>query len=135
MHVKGKGNKMRLVLLNDMAVEILETYMKCVRKPAKGVNTVYVRKNGKPLTIDIVYYMVQKCSEEIGLTKHISPHSLRHSYATHLLEEWADLITIKELLDHEDVAATHIYTHVDVKREKSANDKAMPRGKKKENTE
>ncbi|HBA37747.1 MAG TPA: site-specific tyrosine recombinase XerD, partial [Firmicutes bacterium] len=113
--VMGKGSKERIIPLNDYTIEFLEKYIKEIR-PAmlKGTQTDYVFLNnhGKVLSRQAVFLMIKKRAEEVGLKKSISPHTLRHSFATHMLQSGADIRFIQELLGHSDVATTEIYTHI-----------------------
>lgn len=113
--VMGKGSKERIVPLNDIATEYLSNYIKKVRpEMLKQTQTDYVFLNnhGKVLSRQAVFKMIKKRAEEINLKKDISPHTLRHSFATHLLQNGADIRFIQELLGHSDVATTEIYTHI-----------------------
>ncbi len=117
LRVTGKGNKERLVPLGTLAIERLDEYLKHVRPgwARKGGNKgkVFLSRNGKPLTRMTVFNCLQKWSKEAGLRKKISPHTLRHSFATHLLEGGADLRAVQEMLGHADISTTQIYTHLD----------------------
>lgn len=113
--VMGKGSKERLVPLDDMAIEYLDKYIREIR-PAmmKGFATdeVFLNNHGKGLTRQAVFKMIKKRAEEINIRKNISPHTLRHSFATHLLQNGADIRFIQELLGHAELGTTEIYTHV-----------------------
>lgn len=113
--VMGKGSKERIIPLNDYTIEFLDRYIKEVR-PAmmKGYQTdfVFLNNHGKVLSRQAVFLMIKKRAEEIGLKKDVSPHTLRHSFATHMLQNGADIRFIQELLGHSDVATTEIYTHI-----------------------
>ncbi len=113
--VMGKGKKERIVPLNDVTVEYIDRYIKEVRpNMLKGVTTdsLFLNNHGKGLTRQAVFKMIKKRAEEVGLLKNISPHTLRHSFATHLLENGADIRFIQELLGHSDIGTTEIYTHI-----------------------
>ena len=113
--VMGKGSKERIVPLNDVATEYLEKYIKEVRpKMLKGVATdaLFLNNHGRGLTRQAVFKMIKSRAEQIDLKKSISPHTLRHSFATHLLQNGADIRFIQELLGHADLGTTEIYTHV-----------------------
>lgn len=113
--VMGKGSKERIVPLNDITTEYMEKYIKTVRgEMLKKTQTDYLFLNnhGKPLTRQAIFKMIKKRAEDIGLKKDISPHTLRHSFATHLLQNGADIRFIQELLGHSDVGTTEIYTHI-----------------------
>lgn len=113
--VMGKGSKERIIPINDYTLEFLDKYIKEVRpRMLKGVQTDYLFLNnhGKVLSRQAVFLMIKKRAGEIGLKKEISPHTLRHSFATHMLQNGADIRFIQELLGHSDVSTTEIYTHV-----------------------
>lgn len=113
--VMGKGKKERIVPLNDIALDYLTKYIKDVRpKMLKGrvSDELFLNNHGKGLTRQAVFKMIKKRAEEIGLSKSISPHTLRHSFATHLLQNGADIRFIQELLGHAELGTTEIYTHV-----------------------
>lgn len=113
--VMGKGSKERTIPLNDFTLEFLEKYIKDIRPGMlKGyqMDALFLNNHGKILTRQAVFKMIKKRGEEIGLKKNISPHTLRHSFATHLLQNGADIRFIQELLGHSDVATTEIYTHI-----------------------
>lgn len=113
--VMGKGSKERIVPLNDVALDYLEKYIKEVRpRMLKGVTTddLFLNNHGKGLTRQAVFKIIKKRAEEIHLKKSISPHTLRHSFATHLLQNGADIRFIQELLGHAELGTTEIYTHV-----------------------
>ncbi len=113
--VMGKGSKERIIPINDYTLEFLDKYIKEVRpRMLKGVQTDYLFLNnhGKVLSRQAVFLMIKKRAGEIGLKKDISPHTLRHSFATHMLQNGADIRFIQELLGHSDVSTTEIYTHV-----------------------
>ena len=113
--VMGKGAKERTVPLNEITTEFLTKYINEIR-PAmlKKLQTDYLFLNnhGKNLSRQAVFKMVKKRASEVGIKKDISPHTLRHSFATHLLLGGADIRFIQELLGHSDVSTTEIYTHV-----------------------
>lgn len=128
--VMGKGSKERIVPIDDYALDYLNTYIKEVRpKMLKGKDTSYVFLNnhGKVLSRQSVFLMVKKRAGEIGLKKNISPHTLRHTFATHMLKNGADIRFIQELLGHSDVATTEIYTHIVNETLKSDYDEYNPR--------
>lgn len=113
--VMGKGSKERIVLLNDITTEYIKKYITEVRpKMLKGVVTdaLFLNNHGKGLTRQAVFKMIKKRAEVVCLNKNISPHTLRHSFATHLLEGGADIRFIQELLGHSDISTTEIYTHI-----------------------
>ena len=117
IRVTGKGNKQRLVPLGDYAYDSIQDYLEHIQpfqKIQSGYeNYVFLNRNGRPLTRNMIFLIVQKTAEKAGIKKKVSPHTFRHSFATHLLENGADLRSIQVLLGHESIATTEIYTHVD----------------------
>ena len=117
MLIEGKGSKQRLVPLSPVAEEWFGYWMQeraswPVKPEARDI--AFVNRYGRPLTRVMVFTIVRKLCEAAGITKTVSPHTLRHSFATHLLQNGADLRVIQQLLGHEDLATTEIYTHIDV---------------------
>lgn len=128
--VMGKGSKERIVPSNDVTTEYLEKYIKEVRpEMMKGVSTdaLFLNNHGKGLTRQAVFKMIKKRAQDIGLKKSISPHTLRHSFATHLLQNGADIRFIQELLGHAELGTTEIYTHVANETLKKDYDELNPR--------
>jgi integrase/recombinase XerD len=118
MKVLGKNNKERLVPIGGDAVKYIEMYRTHVRnhmliKPGNE-NILFLNRRGAKLTRVMVFTIIKNLAKEIGLKKNISPHTFRHSFATHLLEGGADLRAIQEMLGHESIITTEIYTHMDV---------------------
>ena len=117
MLIEGKGSKQRLVPLSPVAEEWFGYWMQDrstwpLKSEARDI--AFVNRYGRPLTRMMVFTIVRRLCAEAGITKTVSPHTLRHSFATHLLQNGADLRVIQQLLGHEDLATTEIYTHVDV---------------------
>ena len=114
VRVLGKGNKERLVPVPKGSVPVLKRYLEIVRPlfVKKPMAQFFVNSCGRPVTVRYVELMVREKCEEAGIDKHLTPHKLRHSYATHLLQGGADLRSIQELLGHADIGTTEIYTHV-----------------------
>lgn len=117
MLIEGKGSKQRLVPISPVAEEWFGYWMQerstwPVKPEAKDI--AFVNRYGRPLTRAMVFTIVRNLCAEAGITKTVSPHTLRHSFATHLLQNGADLRVIQQLLGHEDLATTEIYTHLDV---------------------
>ena len=117
MLIEGKGSKQRLVPLSPVAEEWFGYWMQerstWPLKP-ESRDIAFVNRYGRPLTRAMVFTIIRRLCAEAGITKTVSPHTLRHSFATHLLQNGADLRVIQQLLGHEDLATTEIYTHVDV---------------------
>jgi integrase/recombinase XerD len=128
----GKGSKQRIVPLGRPAVEALRTYLSDLRpKLVKGnpdAPYVFVSRGGRGLTRIILWSLVKKYVRRAGLSGRISPHTLRHSFATHLLSGGADLRTVQELLGHANIRTTQHYTHVDRERLRAIHHKFHPRG-------
>lgn len=114
--VRGKGSKERLVPMSGAAIEAIRDYMMEREyvdiKPGEE-NILFVSKRGKRLTRMMIFYIVTRLAEAAGIRKTISPHTLRHSFATHLLEGGANLRAIQQMLGHESIATTEIYLHLD----------------------
>lgn len=125
----GKGNKERVVPIGSKALKAVQKYMDSGR-PFLKPKTEYLLVNymGKKLTRDGVRRIIQKIAKSAGIQKNISPHTLRHCFATHLLERGADLRSLQEMLGHADISTTQIYTHVNSKRLKEVHQKFHPRG-------
>lgn len=118
VRVFGKGSKERIIPLGDYAVEYLEIYLNQYRSSLlkKDKNDyLFLNNHGKKMTRQGFFKIIKKIAEEKGIQKEISPHTLRHCFATHLLENGADLRSIQELLGHSDLSTTQIYTHLSVK--------------------
>lgn len=115
--VLGKGNKERYVPLNPHTEKFLKLYINEVRplqKPKEeALDTVFINRRGSGLTRAMIFTIVKQLAAAIHLQKNISPHSFRHSFATHLLENGADLRVIQQLLGHESITTTEIYMHLD----------------------
>jgi integrase/recombinase XerD len=128
----GKGNKQRVVPLGRPAQEALREYLHELRpKLLEGRSDpgqVFLSKRAKPLTRVMLWILVKKYVRRAGITGKVSPHTLRHSFATHLLEGGADLRMVQELLGHANIRTTQLYTHVDRSRLKAIHRKFHPRG-------
>jgi len=122
--VFGKGAKERKVPMGDFALEYVVKYINQVRGKFHGADSKYLflNKKGKPLSRVYFFKQIRKYASEVGITKEISPHTLRHCFATHLLEGGAQLRTVQEMLGHANIATTQIYTHVSKDRIISAYD-------------
>jgi integrase/recombinase XerD len=114
--VFGKGSKERLVPIGRRAVAALSIYIREVRprlERGRGEGRVFLNARGGPLTRMGVWKILRGHVERAGITRRVSPHTLRHSFATHLLEGGADLVAVQEMLGHADISTTQVYTHVD----------------------
>jgi integrase/recombinase XerD len=125
----GKGNKERVVPVGSKALEAIQNYLKSGRPRLKPKDDyLLINYRGEKLTRDGVRRIIQKLAKATGISKKISPHTLRHCFATHLLEGGADLRSLQEMLGHADISTTQIYTHVTSQRLKEIHQKFHPRG-------
>ena len=117
IRIIGKGNKERLVPLGKIASKHLKIYLNEIRVQQKVkdlfVDHVFINKNGSKISRVMIFKIVKKLTEKSGIQKNISPHSLRHSFATHLVQGGADLRSVQEMLGHQSITTTEIYTHLD----------------------
>ncbi|MBO4488301.1 MAG: site-specific tyrosine recombinase XerD [Bacteroidales bacterium] len=117
IRVVGKGDKERLVPVGEMASKAVNLYLEGARKQLKiqkgEENYVFLNRRGHHLTREMVFMLVKKWAQEAGIEKTISPHTFRHSFATHLIEGGADLRAVQQMLGHESITTTEIYTHLD----------------------
>ncbi len=117
LKVTGKGNKQRFVPIGNQTVKFINIYVNEIRSHLKIENefrdTLFLNRRGKQLTRAMIFTIVKQLAEKMGLKKSISPHTFRHSFATHLLENGADLRSIQLMLGHESITTTEIYMHVD----------------------
>lgn len=115
--VIGKGNKERLAPIGGIAEKYLDTYIKQIRShqdKVKGYEDfIFLNRNGRQLTRVMVFYIIKDLAKKINLKKKISPHTFRHSFATHLIDGGADMRAVQEMLGHESITTTEIYTHLD----------------------
>ena len=115
--VIGKGNKERLIPIGSQAIKYINLYKDNVRvhiEPKKGEeDMLFLNRRGSRLSRVMVFYIIKECTAKIGLKKTISPHTFRHSFATHLIEGGADLRAVQEMLGHASITTTEIYTHLD----------------------
>ena len=131
--VFGKGGKERLVPVGEPALRALGRYLREVRPTldraqGKGKGRVFLNARGSPLSRVAVWALVKESARRAGITRKVSPHTLRHTFATHLLEGGADLAAVQELLGHADIATTQIYTHVDREYLRDVHRRYHPRG-------
>jgi len=117
LRVLGKGNKERLVPIGRSAIKYLQIYIEEIRchiRVKKGFeNVVFLNRRGKSLTRVMIFTIIKELGKVAGIGKTISPHTFRHSFATHLVEGGADLRAVQEMLGHESITTTEIYTHLD----------------------
>ena len=133
LRLRGKGDKERLVPLSPPAQDALAHYLdevrpQLLRRRAMTTETLFLSRTGRPLDRVRIYQIVRAAAAQAGISVACSPHSLRHSFATHLVAGGADLRTVQELLGHASLATTQIYTHVDHERLKDTHGKFHPRG-------
>jgi integrase/recombinase XerC len=126
VRVVGKGKKERIVILGRKAMEAYESYRQALPRSARS-DAAIVAPTGKPLSPRMIQLMFKKVLSHAGLDHNLSPHKLRHSFATHLLDRGADLRSVQELLGHEHVSTTQIYTQITADRLRSSYLKAHPR--------
>ncbi len=128
----GKGSKQRIVPIGKPAIHALRTYLEQQRpslvQTAPETEWVFVSRGGRQLTREMLWVVVKKYVRRTGLNARVSPHTLRHSFATHLLAGGADLRTVQELLGHSSIQTTQRYTHVDRDRLKAIHQRFHPRG-------
>jgi tyrosine recombinase XerC len=125
--VHGKGNKERVVLIGSKAVYALKSYM--VNLKTKSDKFLFAGRRGTKLTARSIERMIKKYAKKVGISKKVTPHTLRHSFATHLLGGGADLKVVQELLGHSSLSTTQIYTHITKEKLKSVYDNSHPRSK------
>ena len=131
IRVTGKGNKTRIIPVGTRAKEALEAYLSSERpglvRSGRTSTHIFLSVRGSPLSTNRIRQILKERARLAGLEKNIYPHLLRHSFATHLLGNGADLRVIQEMLGHADIATTQIYTHVDQGQLKSLHKKFHPR--------
>lgn len=120
--VKGKGNKERLIPVTNSVVKWVDKYVTESRAnhPARASATLFPNYKGKPLSRMAIWNLVNKYAQLAGIEKNIHPHTLRHSIATHFYEQGIDLLAIRDLLGHDDISTTQIYTHTSIAHLKDA---------------
>jgi integrase/recombinase XerD len=130
VNVLGKGGKRRLVPVGEVALADVDVYLKGTRTTRAGRPhpALFLSSWGRPLSRQGFWKLILRYARKVGITKPISPHKLRHSFATHLLERGADLRSVQALLGHANIATTEIYTHLTPDHVRRAHRKAHPRG-------
>lgn len=126
--IVGKAEKERIVPISTRALDAIENYNTNAKRKwmVKLVNFVFINSKSKPLSRQSVYNRINQRAKQVGLQKHVSPHMLRHSFASSLINEGADLRSVQELLGHKDISTTQIYTHLDKKKQKEMYDRFHP---------
>ncbi len=131
VRVIGKGDKQRYVPINEQNIRLIQLYLRHIRTAIpvqKGFeDTVFLNRRGKQITRNMVFMIIKGLAQKAGIKKSISPHTFRHSFATHLLENGADLRAIQQMLGHESITTTEIYMHLDRKFLKDVVEKYHPR--------
>jgi len=127
--VLGKGSKERIVPVGGKALEVLKDYIRELRVFSAG-EPLFINKNKGRLTPRAVEMMIRKYAIKAGIQKKVTPHTLRHSFATHLLNRGADLRSVQEMLGHANLSTTQIYTHLSINKLKSDYDRAHPHSKR-----
>lgn len=133
IRVIGKGNKQRLVPIGETAIKSIEIYLaqRAEHKyDPKSGDIVFLNNHGRPLTRVMIFYIVRQTAQTAGINKSLSPHTFRHSFATHLLEAGVDIRHVQEMLGHESIITTEIYTHLDRKHLRNTLEKFHPLGSK-----
>jgi integrase/recombinase XerC len=140
IHIRGKGKKERIAPIGSSALQVIQHYMEYRNKRAQSngnfdSKVLFVNKHGRRLSTRSVRRKMDKYLKMSGLDPDISPHTLRHSFATHMLNNGADLRSVQELLGHQSLSTTQIYTHLTTKKIKEVYDKAHPRNNGHDNDE
>jgi len=129
VRVLGKGAKERVVPVGRKAIETIVVYCK-EGKPEPKEDYLFVTRSGRRMDRDMIWSLVKKYAARSGIEAHVSPHTFRHCFATHLVEHGANLRAVQGMLGHENISTTEIYTHIDASRLKQIHEKAHPRGRK-----
>lgn len=127
--VFGKGSKERVSLFGEACTEALTAYIDGERTEPVAGDPLFTNDKGGALTTRTIQNVIKRWARAAGLPEDVSPHTLRHSFATHLLDGGADLKTVQQLLGHENLATTQVYTHVSIERLREAVEKAHPKSK------
>ena len=126
----GKGNKERLVPIGEIGVEWIETYLSSARaelSKGKSSEWLFLSNRGERMTRQTFWHVIKKTAQKIGISSTISPHTLRHAFATHLVNHGADLRVVQLLLGHSSLSTTQIYTHITQQRLQKVYRKYFPR--------
>jgi integrase/recombinase XerD len=118
LKVIGKGNKERIIPIGDEAIKHIRLYLEGVRRSQRNIDPkhtdiLFLNRRGRQLTRVMIFTIVKKTAADAGIQKNVSPHTFRHSFATHLIEGGADLKAVQDMLGHESIITTEIYTHLD----------------------
>ena len=131
VRVTGKGSKTRVVPVGKIALQLLRRYLESARPELAEKNPraaeLFLSRNGRRLDRERIWGIVKEAALLAGISKNVHPHTLRHSFASHLLENGADLRVIQEMLGHADISTTEIYTHIDKSRLAAIHRKFHPR--------
>ena len=136
IEIYGKGNKERIVPVGGEAIDLINKYLETARLlyiNNKSKDYVFLTRNGTNMTRQMFFDIIKEKAKLAGITKDVSPHKLRHSFASHLLERGIDLRLIQELLGHESISTTEIYTHINNMKLKNVYMNAHPRARKEKN--
>ena len=128
--VSGKGSKERIVPIGQQAAKAIQDYLKYCREkiiPSRNIEELFISLNGKALTRQRIWQIIKEILARTAIIKNVSPHTLRHSFATHLIEKGADLRTVQEMLGHANIATTEIYTNISREHLKKVYRTAHPR--------
>jgi integrase/recombinase XerD len=131
LRVVGKGEKERLIPVGEEAMDWLERYLNQARPMILGARQsdyLFVTNRGSSMTRQAFWHIIRRYAKQAGINKHLSPHTLRHAFATHLLNHGADLRVVQLLLGHSDLSTTQIYTHIAQQRLKELHSQFHPRG-------
>ncbi len=135
IRVTGKGDKDRMVYLTDEAVEVISCYLpvraEYVKRHNDGEQALVINTRGRRISAQGVHYIFERSCSSLGFSKHITPHTLRHTFATHILDRDAGIRVVQELLGHEHISTTQIYSHVGIERLRSVYEKSHPHGRRK----